>query len=243
MLCLQQNHRTFFLKDEEHSYVQGQCAHLTEVRDIRRQQGRGKCLARDMCYRGCPYGAYFSSNSSTLPWAEKTENLTKRTHSIVHSVIYNEEKGKATCVRVVDANTKEIAEYYARVIFLNAACLNTNLILLNSTSDRFPNGLGNDHDILGRYVAFHNYRGRFNARMEGFEDNYSYGRRPTGPIMPPLRNVFQQDDVDFQGKYLVSTGTSREGWTHVMGDATIDSELKKKAARPGPWNVYMSLQE
>lgn len=222
--------------------VQGRCAHLTEVRDIHRQQGRGKCLARDMCYRGCPYGAYFSSNSSTLPWAERTGNLTKRTHSVVQSIIYDEDKGKATGVRVVDANTKETTEYYARTIFVNAACLNTNLILLNSTSNRFPNGLGNDHDILGRYVAFHNYRGRFSARMEGFEDDYYFGRRPTGPIMPPFRNVFQQDDVDFQGKYLVSTGASREGWTHVMGDATLGSELKKKASKPGPWNIYMSLQ-
>lgn len=222
--------------------VQGRCAHLTEVRDIHRQQGRGLCLARDMCYRGCPYGAYFSSNSSTIPWAEKTGNLTKRTHAVVHSVIYDEELGRASGVRVVDAITKEMTEYYARIIFLNAACLNTNLILLNSTSGRFPNGLGNDSGTLGRYVAFHNYRGRLGATMEGYEDKYFFGRRPTGPIMPPFRNVYRQDNVDFQGKYLVSTGANRQGWGHVMNSETIGTDLKKAAAKPGPWNVYMSIQ-
>ncbi len=222
--------------------VQGRCAHLTEVRDIHREQGRGLCLARNLCYRGCPYGAYFSSNSSTLPWAEKTGNLTKRTHSVVHSIIYDDEKGKATGVRVIDANTKEMTEYYARIIFVNASTVNTNLILLNSTSNRFPNGLGNDNGTLGRYLAFHNYRGRLSAVMEGYEDKYYYGRRPTGPIMAPFRNVFEQENVDFQGKYLVSTGAGRQGWGHASRDATIGSELKKKAATPGPWTMYMSIQ-
>jgi choline dehydrogenase-like flavoprotein len=101
-------------------------------------------MARNLCQRGCPYGAYFSSNSSTLPWAMKTGNLTIRTHSVVHSIIYDKDKKKAVGVRVVDANTKEMSEYYARIIFVNAACLNSNMILLNSKSERFPNGLGND---------------------------------------------------------------------------------------------------
>lgn len=222
--------------------VQGRCAHLTEVRDIHREQGRGLCLARNLCYRGCPYGAYFSSNSSTLPWAEKTGNLTKKTHSVVHSIIYDEDQEKATGARVVDAITKEMTEYYARIIFVNAACLNSTAILLNSKSNRFPDGLGNDNGTLGRYVAFHNYRGRLGGQIEGYEDEYYFGRRPTGPIMPPFRNVFQQDDVDFQGKYLVSTGANRQGWGHAINDATIGSELKKQAASPGPWNIYMSIQ-
>lgn len=221
--------------------VQGRCAHLTEVRDIHREQGRGLCLARNLCYRGCPYGAYFSSNSSTLPWAERTGNLTKRTHSVVHSIIHDDEKGRATGVRVVDAETKEMTEYYAKVIFVNAACLNSNLLLLNSTSNRYPNGLGNDSGTLGRYVGFHNYRGRLGARVEGYEDSYFFGRRPTGPIMPPFRNVFQQDNVDFQGKYLVSTGANRSGWGHVINSDVIGSELKQQAATPGSWNVYMSI--
>ena len=112
-----------------------------------------------LCHRGCPFGGYFSSNSSTIPWAEKTGNLTLRPDSVVHSIIYDEKKNKATGVRVIDANTKETTEYFAKIIFVNAACLNTNLILLNSTSQRFPNGLGNDNDCSGNISLFQNYRG------------------------------------------------------------------------------------
>jgi choline dehydrogenase-like flavoprotein len=165
----------------------GRCAHLTEVKDIHVQQGRGKCMARSLCERGCPYGAYFSSNSSTIPWAQKTGNMTLRTDAVVESIIYDEEQQKATGVRVIDAATKEVTEYYARIIFLNAACLNTNLILLNSRSERFPDGLGNDNGLLGKYVAFHNYRGTVTARHNGFLDTYYVGRRPTAVMMPNFR--------------------------------------------------------
>src|SRR5690606_22564375 len=117
-------------------------ANLSEPKAIHLEQGRGKCLNRVLCQRGCPFGGYFSSNSSTLPWAEKTGNLTLQPDVVVESIIYDEDKQKATGVRVIDANTKETREYYARIIFVNASALNTNLILLNSTSSRFPNGLG-----------------------------------------------------------------------------------------------------
>jgi len=223
--------------------VQGRCAHLTEVRDIHRQQGRGKCMARHRCYRGCPYGAYFSSNSSTLPWAERTGYLTKRMNSVVHSIIYDDNKGKATGVRVVDADTKEMTEYYSRIVFVDASCINSNLILLNSKSSRFPNGLGNDHGILGRYISFHNYRGRISAVYEGFNDQYYIGRRPTGPIMPPFRNVYKQEDnLGFRGKYLVSTGARRESWNRGTGSENIGKALKDELQDPGDWRVYMSFQ-
>ncbi|MEY2761988.1 MAG: hypothetical protein RLZZ96_1889, partial [Bacteroidota bacterium] len=148
----------------------GRCAHLTEPRDIHIQQGRGTCMGRNLCQRGCPYGGYFSANSSTLPWAAKTGNMTLRTDSVVHSIIYDEKKQKAVGVRVVDAHTKEMVEYYAKVIFVTAAAINTNLILLNSKSSRFPNGLGNDSGLLGTHVAFHNYRASLSAEYEGFLD-------------------------------------------------------------------------
>ncbi|MEX0779286.1 MAG: GMC family oxidoreductase [Balneolales bacterium] len=221
--------------------VQGRCAHLTEVRDIHRKQGRGQCLSRTLCSRGCPYGAYFSSNSSTLPWAKRTGNLTIRTNSVVHSIIYDENLGKATGVRVIDANTKETTEYYARVIFLNAACLNSNMILMNSTSRRFPNGLGNDSGVLGHYIGFHNYRGRAGGTMDGFDDQYYYGRRPTTPLIPPFRNVYKQDDVDFQGKYLISTGARRSGWNRGLNSGSIGEDLKKEMQSPGPWSVSMRM--
>ncbi len=222
--------------------IQGRCAHLTEVKDIHRQQGRGQCLSRTLCRRGCPIGAYFSSNSSTLPWAQRTGNLTVQTYSIVHSIIYDDQKGKATGVRVIDTNTREMSEYYARVIFVNAACLNSNMILLNSTSNRFPNGLGNDSGVLGHYIGFHNYRGRMSADFEGYEDRYYYGRRPTGPIIPPFRNVYQQDsDADFQAKYHISSNASRPGWGRGTRSLNIGRELKEEMQTPGGWRVGMRM--
>ena len=174
--CVEKHIRTKLREHyDDRPVIIGRCAHLTEPQDIHRQQGRAQCQARHLCYRGCPYGAYFSSNSSTLPWAAKTGHLTLQPNSVVHSIIYDETLGKASGVRVVDAHTKEMTEYYARIIFVNAAALNTNLILLNSTSSRFPHGLGNDHGLLGRYVAFHNYRGSMLATFDGYEDGYYYG--------------------------------------------------------------------
>lgn len=223
--------------------LHGRCAHLTELRQIHLQQNRGQCLARNLCYRGCPYGAYFSSNSSTLPWAEATGNLTKKTHSVVESILYDENSGKASGVRVIDALTKEVSEYYAKVIFVNAACLNSNLLLLNSKSSRFPNGLGNDNGLLGRYITFHNYRGSMTAEVDGFEDQYYYGRRPTQAIMPSYRNVYQQDsDADFQGKYLIAFGATRTGWQRGVGSELIGSDLKESMAKPGSWTIYMMMQ-
>ena len=195
---------------DDRPVIIGRCAHLTEPQEIHRQQGRAQCQARHLCYRGCPYGAYFSSNASTLPWAAKTGHLTLQPDSVVHSIIYDETLGKASGVRVVDTHTKDLTEYYARIIFVNAAALNTNLILLNSTSSRFPHGLGNDNELLGRYVAFHNYRGSMLATFKGYEDGYYYGRRPTSAFIPSFRNVFRQD-TDFLRGYMVafSAGAAR----------------------------------
>lgn len=218
--------------------VQGRCAHLTEPKEIHLQQGRGKCLARTKCETGCPFGGYFSANSSTLPWAAKTGNMTLRTYSVVHSIIYDEKKGEASGVRVIDAITKEETEYFAKVIFVNAACLNTNLILLNSTSSRFPNGLGNDSGLLGRYVAFHNYRGTLSASMDGFEDQYYSGRRPTQPMMPSFRNVGKQE-TDFLRGYMVFFGAGRGAG---LSNEAIGAQIKEEAAKPGGWYVSMMMQ-
>jgi choline dehydrogenase-like flavoprotein len=219
----------------------GRCAHLTEPKEIHLQQGRGKCQARHLCYRGCPFGAYFSSNSSTLPWAERTGNLTLRSDSVVHSIIFDEQENRATGVRVIDANTKEMTEFYAQIIFVNAAALNTNLILLNSISNRFPNGLGNDNGLLGKYVAFHNYRGSMLATYEGFEDRYYYGRRPTTAFMPSFRNVFKQE-TDFLRGYMVAFSAARTGWQRGASAITFGTELKQELTHPGNWQVYMMMQ-
>lgn len=216
----------------------GRCAHLTQPQPVHLKQGRGQCQARHLCYRGCPYGGYFSSNSATLPWAAKTGNLTLRPDSVVHSIIFDEKKGKATGVRVVDAHTKQTTEYFAKIIFVNAACLNSNLILLNSTSRRFPNGLGNDSGLLGKYVAFHNYRGSGGATYEGDEDKYYFGRRPTTAFMPSFRNVKKQE-TDFLRGYMVAFAASRSS---NLGEPGFGAEWKANAAGLGPWHVFIMMQ-
>ena len=222
---------------KDRDVVIGRCAHLTEPQEIHKQQGRGQCQARTLCERGCPYGGYFSANSSTLPWAMKTGNMTLRPYSVVHSIIYDEKKGKASGVRVIDSITKEVVEFYARIIFVNAACLNTNLVLLNSTSNRFPNGLGNDNGLLGKFVAFHNYRGTVSATFEGYEDTYYYGRRPTAIMMPSFRNVRKQEE-DFMRGYMSFYTASRAS----TRSESIGAELKEAVAKPGIWHVSMMMQ-
>ncbi|MBV9962597.1 MAG: GMC family oxidoreductase, partial [Parafilimonas sp.] len=193
---------------KDRNAIIGRCAHLTKPKEIHLQQGRNQCQARTLCERGCPFGGYFSSNASTLPWALKTGNLTLRPDSVVHSIIYDDKLGKASGVRVIDAHSKQATEYFAKIIFVNAACLNSNLILLNSTSSRFPNGLGNDNGLLGKYICFHNYRGTINARIDGYLDKYYYGRKPTGAMLPNFRNVYKQEE-DFQRGYMVHFSASR----------------------------------
>ncbi len=221
--------------------VIGRCAHLTQPKEIHLQQGRGQCQARSLCERGCPFGGYFSSNSSTIPWATKTGNLTLRPDSVVHSIIYDEKEGKAVGVRVIDAHTKESTEYFAKIIFVNAAALNTNLILLNSTSSRFPNGLGNDNGVMGKYIAFHNYRGSLSASMDGYMDSYYYGRRPCAVMMPNFRNVHKQE-MDFQRGYMTFYSATRPGWGHQVDGPQIGSDYKDNIAEAGPWGVFMMMQ-
>jgi len=242
--CVETHIQQSVAKNYAGRYVlKGRCAHLTQPTALHLQQGRGPCQARSLCERGCTFSGYFSSNSTTLPWAAKTGNLTMRTDSVVHSIIYDEQKGKATGVRVIDAHTKQQTEYYARIIFVNAACLNTNLILLNSTSKRFPNGLGNDNELMGRYIAFQNYRGRVTGTVDGFEDQYYYGRRPTEVIMPTFRNVRgQESNLDFQRGYMVFMGAWRDGWGDEKDGATIGADYKNSMTQPGGWNVYMTNQ-
>ncbi len=219
----------------------GRCAHLTKPNEIHLKQGRGQCQARSLCERGCPYGGYFSSNSSTLPWAEKTKKLTIKPDLVVESIIYDEKKGKAIGVRVIETETKKSMEFYAKIIFVNAACLNSNLILLNSKSNRFPNGLGNDSGLLGHYIAFHQYRGQGSAQMEGFNDTYYYGRRPTSAFMPSFRNVFKQE-TDFLRGYMVAFSAARSSWGRAAGVEGFGAQWKEEVTEPGDWGIYIQMQ-
>jgi len=191
--------------------------------------------------RGCPLGGYFSSNSSTLPWAAKTGNLTIRPNSVVHSIIYDEQKQKAVGVRVIDANTKEATEFFATIIFVNASALNTNLILLNSVSDRFPNGLGNDSGLLGKYICFHNYRGGMWGYMQGFEEWYYKVSKPAECIIANFRNVEKQE-TDFYGGYVIYSGASREKLNDHSAPEPVGASFKETLSQPGRWSVYMYMQ-
>ena len=238
MNCVEKDIREKIMTTNKNRYVvQGRCAHLTQPKEIHIQQGRTQCQARSLCERGCPYGGYFSSNASTIPWAQKTGNLTLKTDSVVHSVMYDDKKNRAAGVRVIDAQTKSVTEYFAKIIFVNAACLNTNLILLNSVSSRFPNGLGNDSGLLGKYIAFHNYRGTVSASYNGPMDEYYYGRRPTQPMMPNFRNVYRQE-TDFQRGYMCFYGAGR-GRAYTDG---IGAEAKDAMTEAGGWHVSMMMQ-
>lgn len=215
--------------------IYGRCAHLTQPQKIHLEQGRAQCQKRNLCQRGCPFGGYFSSNSVTLPWAEKTGNLTMQSNAVVHSIIYDEKAGKATGVRVIDAITHKATEYFARVIFVNAAALNSNLLLLNSTSSRFPNGLGNDSGLLGKYVAFHNYRARVSGKFDGFKDKRTDGRSHTSAYIPRFRNVEKQE-TDFLRGYAAgfSAGRGINRNTDGFGEE-LKANLDKKEL--GDWYV------
>ncbi len=199
--------------------------------------GRGPCQYRNLCHRGCPFGGYFSSNSATIPAATATGNMTLLPHSVVHSIIYDEQKKRASGVRVIHAKTKEVTEYFAKVIFLNAGTLNTTLILMNSTSSRFPNGLGNDSGVLGHYLMDHNYRARVSGEHEGFEDMYYYGRKPGGWYIPRFRNIGNDKQKSFLRGYSFSGGASRRTGNLKEGDVPLGSDFKEKLTEVGPWTM------
>ena len=212
----------------------GRNANLTQPHN-----GRGKCMYRNLCSRGCPYGGYFSSNAATLPAAAATGNMTLRPHSIVNAVIYDEETGKASGVQVVDAQSGEMYEYYAKVIFLNASTVGSTAIMMNSKSDRFPNGLGNDSGELGHNMMDHHFRVGANGIYEGMEDEYYWGRRPSGFYIPRYRNLDGNDRNYIRG-FGYQGGASRSGWERGVRELAIGSELKNLVSAPGKWSLGMT---
>ena len=213
----------------------GRVAHLTEPIN-----GRGKCQYRNRCSRGCPFGAYFSSNAVTIPAAEKTGNLTIRPFSIVNSIIYDDKTGKATGVRVIDSETNQATEFFAKVIFCNASTLGSAFILLNSTSSRFPNGLGNDSGELGHNLMDHHYRIGATGSYEGFEDRYYTGRRPNGIYIPRYKNLDEKTKTkDFIRGYGYQGAGGRAGWGRGVNDSGFGGEFKDKLMEPGGWGMFL----
>jgi len=200
--------------------------------------GRGKCMSRNLCHRGCPFGAYFSSNSSTLPAAYATGNLTLRPHSIVHSIIWDKQKNKATGVRVIDAVTKETFEYFASVIFLNASALQTTKILMQSTSDKFPNGFANNSGVLGHYLMDHYSGPGAAAGFDILKDEYYFGQRSTSVYVPRFQNL-QQKDRKYTRGFAYEVYVSRGEWTRGYNEPGVGAEWKDGLSEPGNWYAAM----
>lgn len=214
----------------------GRVAHITGNHE---HKGRSNCQYRNRCIRGCPYGAYFSSNSSTLPAAEDTGNMTLRPNSIVHEIIYDDQLKKATGVRVIDAETKETFVFNADIIFCCASAIASASILMQSKSDRFPNGLGNDSGELGHNIMDHHLGAGANAKVEGFEDQYYTGRRPNGVYIPRFRNL--GDDAtkqkNFVRGYGYQGGGGRGGISEHVAEIGYGEKFKEAILKPGGWTM------
>lgn len=203
--------------------------------------GRGPCNYRNICQRGCSFGAYFSSLSATLPDAQKTGLLTVKTDTVVHRIVTDPKTGRARGVEVIDAKSRERRVYTSRIVFLNAGTEASVQILLQSTDARNPNGLGNQGDVLGRYIVDHDASSAFGV-LPSLTDRYFYGRRANGIYVPRFRNLkgTREAGVDFDRGYVMQGGSARMGWTDMAGDGDdFGADFKKRLANPGPWVVYL----
>ena len=233
MNCVERDFKKNLFDKLGRTYTSGRVTNITK-----NHNGRGKCQSRNLCIRGCPYGAYFSSNSSTLPAAEATGNMTLKANSIVHSIIYDNEKNKATGVRVLDSETLEIKEYFAKIIFLNASTINTTLIMLNSKSRRFPNGFGNDSGELGHNIMDHHFKAGARAQIDGYEDYYYYGNRPANGYLARFRNL-GNESMNYLRGFGYQGGAKRGGWANSGEGAFTGENLLKKASTPGGWTMNL----
>jgi len=236
MNCVEQQLKQSLADKMGRAMTIGRTANLTAPLTHSHSPQRGTCQYRNLCSRGCPFGAYFSSNSSTLPAAEKTGNMTLRPNSIVYELIYDEKKGRASGVRVLDAETGQQMEFHAKVIFLCASTFGSTHILMNSVSSRFPNGFGNDSGELGCNIMDHHLGVGASAQVEGYEDHYYSGNRPNGIYIPRFVNI-GKDKRDYLRGFGYQGSASRSGWTRLLKDDALGAELKTQAAEPGPWGI------
>lgn len=213
-------------------------AHITE--GTKPGLGRVSCQYRNRCRRGCPYGAYFSSNSSTLPAAELTGNMTLKPNSLVHEIIYDKNLRKATGVRVINSNTKEVFDYKAKVIFLCASTVGSTSILMQSISERFPNGMGNDSGELGHNLMDHHFQVGADAIIEGIEEKYYIGRKPAGFYIPRFRNVGgDSNQKNYTRGYGYQGDASRGGVSKNALELGYGSDFKRSITKPGEWSIGM----
>ena len=234
MNCVEKDFRNNLLNKFGRTYTIGRVAHTTIP-----HKGRGACQGRNLCIRGCPYGAYYSSNSSTLPAAESTGNMKLRPNSIVHSIIYDNEKNKAVGVRVIDSETLEMKEFFSKIIFLNASTVNSTLIMLNSKSKRFPNGFGNDSGELGHNLMDHHFKAGARAKMDGYEDSYYYGNRPNSGYLARFRNL-KNKEMNYLRGFGYQGGARRDGWFRAAEEGFTGQDLIDIAIKPGEWSMGLN---
>jgi len=225
----------------ERPLIMGRTAHLTQPTKLHLEQGRVQCQARNECQAGCSFGGYFSTQSSTLPAAAKTGNLHIAPNSVVHSLIYDEQSNRVKGVRVIDNNDLSEREYFARVVFVCASTIGSTQILMNSKSNKFPNGIANSSGVLGHYLMDHNYNAGASGTVAGFEDEIDYGRRPTGLIIP---NFYYQPDGkrNFLRGYALAGGASREGWQSLQHQDGLGIDYKNKLKQAGKWKFGLYAQ-
>ncbi len=217
----------------ERHLIIGRVANITESRP---EQNRVQCQYRNRCWRGCSFGAFFSTQSTTLPAAMATGNLTLRPWSIVSRVLYDKDTKRATGVEVIDAETNEVIEYKAKIIFLNASSFNSTWILMNSATDVWPDGLGSSSGELGNNVMDHHFRLGASGRVEGFDDKYYFGRRPNGFYVPRFRNV-GNDKRDYVRGFGYQGSASRTGWSRNVSELNVGADLKQALTTPGDWRI------
>ncbi|WP_445732703.1 GMC oxidoreductase [Mariniflexile sp.] len=204
-------------------------------------EGRSNCQYRNRCVRGCPFGGYFSSNSSTLPAAERTGNMHLRPDSIAYEIVYDENTKQAAGVKVIDANTKEKFFFKASIVFCCASTVATASVLMQSKSKRFPNGLGNDSGELGHNLMDHHYGVGASAEVDGYDEKYYKGRRPNGFYIPRFRNLGDKktETKDFIRGYGYQGGASRTNWRAAVSELSYGKDLKEELLKPGPWHIGM----
>ncbi len=219
-----------YYKGQRHMFI-GRTANITEP-----LPGRTNCQYRNKCWLGCPFGAYFSTQSSTLPAAQATNNLTLRPWSIVTKILYDKDKKRATGVEVLDAETNKTYTYTAKIVFLNASTLNSAWVLMNSATDVWPDGLGSSSGELGHNVMDHHLNVGASGKVDGFEDHYYYGRRANGVYIPQFRNVLG-DKRDYMRGFGYQGGASRQGWAREIPEMQIGGDYKDALTEPGAWTM------
>ena len=201
--------------------------------------GRTLCQYRNKCSNGCPFGGYFSTQSSTLPAAMETGNLTLRINSIVTQILYDKDTKKANGVEVIDAETNQTYTFTAKIIFLNASALNSTWLLMNSATNIWEGGLGSSSGELGHNLMDHHFRIGANATVEGYEDKYYFGRRPNGFYIPRWTNLFG-DKRNYLRGFGYQGAASRQGWSREIAELSIGTNLKEALTEPGNWTIGMT---